>query len=29
MEGGKTSPEDKGIIPRTFDHIFKSIEGRY
>jgi type II secretory ATPase GspE/PulE/Tfp pilus assembly ATPase PilB-like protein len=29
MEGDKSSPEEKGIIPRTFDHIFKSIEGSY
>lgn len=24
---GKDTPEERGVIPRTFDHIFKSIEG--
>jgi kinesin family protein 3/17 len=27
MEGNKTEEEERGIIPRTFEHIIKSIEG--
>lgn len=27
MEGDKNNPDEKGIIPRTFEHVFKSIEG--
>lgn len=27
MEGNKENDDEKGIIPRTFDHIISSIEG--
>jgi len=27
MEGSSDSPNLRGIIPRTFEHVFKVIEG--
>lgn len=27
MEGKADPPHERGIIPRTFDHVFKVIEG--
>ena len=27
MEGSKTVHDERGVIPRTFEHIIKSIEG--
>ena len=29
MEGDKNNLDERGIIPRTFEHVFKSIEGSH
>jgi hypothetical protein len=29
MEGAHDKPENFGIIPRTFDHVFKTIGGNH
>lgn len=28
MEGSKTEEDQRGIIPRTFEHVIRSIEGK-